>query len=125
MAYLIQRIAADVLRAIAIEVQEGSLIAVQRWSLEYLQGQLTRSETTEFRILCPKVCFDELGCECKPENCGIAWREPFSIVVAKCEGAAAHQASSYRSCPAYQRSLFQERSSICIALQKTIGLLHC
>ena len=41
MAHFIKRVAAYVLRAIAIEVQEGSLIAVQRWGLECLQGELS------------------------------------------------------------------------------------
>src|SRR5579862_6995150 len=60
VADFVDGIAGDVLRAIGIEVREGSLIAVQRLAGVYLNG-LARGETAQLRILCPQITFDELG----------------------------------------------------------------
>jgi hypothetical protein len=71
VAYFIQRVAGYVLRAIAIQVRQGYLIVVQRLVWVYLNGFVI-ADTTQFRILCPKIRLDQFRRRQKPEDGGIA-----------------------------------------------------
>jgi hypothetical protein len=60
VADFVDCIAGYVLWAIAVEIRERSLIAVQLLVRVYLNGWII-ADTAQFRILCPEVAFDKLG----------------------------------------------------------------
>ena len=61
VALLVACIAGNILRAVGVEVHEGSLIAVHRLEGRVcLHGELARSEPPELGILLPEIGFDEL-----------------------------------------------------------------
>ena len=82
------------LRPIAIKVQESVLIAVQRRSLQCLKWQLTRRETTQFRILNPQVRFNELSGGEEAQNRDVSFCKPVILIVVEGPGFTAHQASA-------------------------------
>jgi hypothetical protein len=81
VADFIERVAGDVLRAIAIEVRQGHLIVVQRRVRVrvYLNGEVT-ADTAQLCVLYPKICFDQFCRRQKPEDGGIASTEPTSFL---------------------------------------------
>jgi hypothetical protein len=60
VADFIDCVAGYVLRAIAVEIREGSLIGVPLLVRVYLNRWII-ADTAQFRILCPEVAFDKLG----------------------------------------------------------------
>src|SRR3984885_8757803 len=98
VTYFIQRVAADVLRAVGIQIREGKLVVIQgrvRIGI-YLNGLIV-ADTTQFRILRPQVRFDQLGGCQKLENGDVSRAEGSDgrrEQPASTEGAGAHHGCS-------------------------------
>ena len=80
MAHFIERVAGDVLRAIAIEVRQRSLVVVHRLIRIDFDGWIV-ADTAEFRVLNPQITFDDFGCGDEAKNRDITFCE-WAIVFA-------------------------------------------
>jgi hypothetical protein len=75
VADFVNGVAADGLRAVAIEVQQGDLIVVQLFVRVYLNGRII-ADTTQFRVPYPQVRFDEPSCGQESKNGYVSLVEP-------------------------------------------------
>jgi hypothetical protein len=111
VALFIERVAADVLRSVGIELLQSQLV----WVLG------AGSYSAEFRVLLPKVGFDEFrSCE-ESKNCGITSVELLSVSV--CQQICAAEGGHAGDCSACAESAFEERTSV-IAVRCFIFLFH-
>ena len=67
MAHFVQSVAGDVLRTIGIKVRQGSLVGIQGFVRVYFD-RLIVADSAQFRILRPKVRFNQLSRGQKPGN---------------------------------------------------------
>src|SRR3984957_18061589 len=82
MTDFIDGVAGDVLRAIAVQVRQSDLIIVQLLVGGYFNGWII-TDTTQFRVLCPKIAFDQLGCSQESENCDITSGKRTTTITAR------------------------------------------
>lgn len=65
MTYFVERVAGDVLRAVAIKVLQSWLIVIL----------CSLCDSAELSILLPQVALDEFGCGQESENCDVSFCE--------------------------------------------------
>src|SRR6202041_3386789 len=114
VADFVDSVAGDVLWAVTIEVGQGDLVVVQLLIWVYLNGRIIAA-TAQFRVLYPKVRFDELGCSQESKNGYVALVEATWPPLAECDLARADQSSPYRS-RSCQSAFLQEGAPIAINL---------
>jgi hypothetical protein len=83
MTDFVESLAGYILWSITIEVRQGYLIVVQRLVRVYFDGWFI-ADTAQFRVLGPKVRFDQLRCGEKTQNRDVALGRPVVAVLAKC-----------------------------------------
>jgi hypothetical protein len=82
VADFIDCVAGYVLRAIAVEIRKGSLIAVQLLVRVYLNRWII-ADTAQFRILCPEIAFDKLCRSQESKDGDIAFGKATAAVLAE------------------------------------------
>ena len=109
VAVFVERVAGDVLRAVAIELREGVLIGVQWLIGSDLDGRLI-ADAAELCVLVPEIRFEGLGQGEELQNRDVSFGE--AAALGECGCGFAEESGAQSSCASCQQSALDQRAAI-------------